>query len=650
MQVPRPIVPQWLAAVAAYALLTIVSTWPLVMGLGRDVPWDLGDPLLVMWILAWDCTRILGALTGDLSRLTGFFDANIFYPAPATLAYSEHLVGQALQILPVYAISGNPILAYNVLFLSTFVLSGFGMFLLVRDLTGSSLAGFVGGLLYAFAPFRLPHSGHLHVLSSQWMPFVLFGLRRYFATRRWEPLAGAGAALTLQNLSSGYYLLFFAPMAAGFALWEVAGRNLWRDLRVWRDLALLGMAVALVTAPFLLPYAALKRQWPVFRPVAEVVGYSADVYSYATAFSEQRIWRSLRTYPKPEGELFPGLVPLILAAIGLLAGGAATRRTPDPRRTERRWLTWLLALTAVGHATAALLAIAYRRIFVDAGWFVLRIGNVNQMLLRAAVAFGLLLAVSPAARERILPFLRERGFYLIGLLGALWLSLGPTPQAFGRPIEIASPYMALYAHVPGFDGLRVPARLAMLAALMLAVLGGFGARAVARLPRGRVLLAAACVFFLLEATHIPFTLNGMAPVPDFVTPEARIRPPGEAPAVYGEVARLPEDSVLVELPLGQIDYDLRAVYYSTLHWRPLVNGYSGFFPVHYGQLQTALSEIPRHAEVSGKALRAVGATHVLVHEAAYRDSEGPDTTAVLVAQGASVVFTDGADVLLRLTR
>jgi len=34
-------------------------------------------------------------------------------------------------------------------------------------------------------------------------------------------------------------------------------------------------------------------------------------------------------------------------------------------------------------------------------------------------------------------------------------------------------------------------------------------------------------------------------------------------------------SVLVELPIGQPDYDLRAMYYSTMHWRGLVNGYSG---------------------------------------------------------------------------
>ena len=160
--------------------LAIVATWPLARGLGRDVPADLGDPVLVMWVLAWDCEQLLAILRGDFSRLATFFDANIFHPAPLTLAYSEHFIAQAVQILPVCALTGNPILCYNLLFLSTFVLSGLGAYLFVRELTGNPRAAFVAGLLFAFAPYRLPQSSHLQVLSSQWMPFALYGFRRFF--------------------------------------------------------------------------------------------------------------------------------------------------------------------------------------------------------------------------------------------------------------------------------------------------------------------------------------------------------------------------------------------------------------------------------------------------------------------------------------
>ena len=152
------------------------------LGLTRDIPWDLGDSLLNAWILAWDADHLLRFLSGDFDALRNFWNANIFYPEPLTLAYSEHLFAQAVQILPIYALTGNIILCYNLLFLSTFVLSGLGMFLFVREVTGSPRAGFVAGLIYAFAPYRVPQFAHLQVISSQWMPFVLYGLRRYFLT------------------------------------------------------------------------------------------------------------------------------------------------------------------------------------------------------------------------------------------------------------------------------------------------------------------------------------------------------------------------------------------------------------------------------------------------------------------------------------
>src|SRR5215470_7448424 len=207
-------------ATVAYAAIAVLMTWPLAAGITRDVAWDLGDSVLNMWILAWDCEQLRGILQGHYSHLRHFFDANIFYPAPLTLAYSEHLVPQAIQVFPIYVLTKNPILCYNLLFLSTFVLSGLGMFLLARELTGSTAAAFVGGLLFAFAPYRIPQSSHLQVLSSQWMPFALYGVRRYVQGGRMHALIGATGAVVLQGLSCGYYLLYFTPFVAAYAIWE----------------------------------------------------------------------------------------------------------------------------------------------------------------------------------------------------------------------------------------------------------------------------------------------------------------------------------------------------------------------------------------------------------------------------------------------
>ena len=653
-------------AAAAYLVLTLVATWPLVLGLGRDVAWDLGDPVLVMWILSWDCEQLLRILSGDFARIATFFDGNIFYPSPLTLAYSDHLFAQAIQIFPVWVATGNPILSYNLLFISTFVLSGLGMYLLMRELTGNSTAAFAAGLLFAFAPYRLPQSSHLQVLSSQWMPFVLYGMTRYFGSGRLRPLAGAALSLVLQGLSSGYHLLFFPPFAAAYVLWEVARRHRWRDRRMWLQIGAAGALAAAVMAPFLLPYAAMRTLWDTLRPAAEVSRFSADVYSYATAFSEQRIWGDiLRAFPKPEGDLFPGLVPLALALAGIAWRGhhppheASGARLLHPTAHKPRgggpglapqWFGWLLGAAAVLHVAAAVAVLISRRIAWDLGWFELRMSNANQLLVRATVAAALLLLVSPRARNWLRAFLRDRGYPVAGLLVAAWLSLGPLPLAQGRPVEIAAPYRLLYEHVPGFDGLRVPARFGMIEALMLAMLAGYGAHALSRSRPGIAVLGAAGVFFFLEATQMPFTTNGMAAIRGYATPEARVYRPARAPAVYREMVRQPSGSVLVEFPFGQPDYDLRAMFYSTVHWHALVNGYSGVFPPHYGLLTSAFSEMPRHPDVSLDALRMSGATHAIVHEAAYLDTEGTDTSELLRRSGAVEILRDGSDVLMRLSR
>jgi hypothetical protein len=643
-------------ALAAYTVIALAGTWPLVRGLGRDVAWDLGDSLLNMWVLAWDSEQLLRILRGDLSRLSEFFAGNIFYPAPLTLAYAEHLFPQALQILPIYALTRNPILCYNLLFLSTFVLSGLGMYLFVRELTGNPIAAFVAGLLFAFAPYRLPQSPHLQVLSSQWMPFALYGFRRFFAARDAggrgiRPLAGAALALIAQNLSCGYYLLYFSPFAGAYVLWEIGRRGLFRQWAVWGQLSLAAAVVLAATVPFLLPYAAVRDQFRFERSRTEVVRYSADVYSYATAAENQLLWGgTIRAFPKPEGDLFPGFVPVLLALIGLAGWAASPDRAvrSAPAAGWRRWAPPLLVVIAVLHAAAALAALVYRRINLDLWLFELQITNIDQLLIRAAAAVGLLLIVSPVSRARAASFMRDRGFFLCALVAAAWLSLGPVAQILGRPAELAAPYRWLYEHVPGYDGIRVPARLAMLVALMLAVLGGYGAATLMRWRAGLGVLAVLSVACLAESLVLPFTVNAVSPTRGFNLPEGRVYRAARAPAVYKEVARLPADTVLAELPLGESDFDLRAMFYSTVHWRPLVNGYSGFYPPHYGRLALAVSDVARFPEAAVDALRAQGATHVIVHEGAYLEKRGPETSEALRQRGAAELFRDGSDVLFRL--
>jgi hypothetical protein len=188
----------------------------------------------------------------------------------------------------------------------------------------------------------------------------------------------------------------------------------------------------------------------------------------------------------------------------------------------------------------------------------------------------------------------------------------------------------------------------MVGALMLAVLGGFGAEVLAVRRRGSAMLAALSLAFLAESLVTPFMVNGVTATRGFNLPDARVYRPARAPNVYKAFAKESPDAVLAELPLGESDFDLRAVFYSTVHWRPILNGYSGFYPPHYGRLALATSDVPRFPTAALQALRAQGATHVIVHEGAYLGTRGADTSAALLRQGASELYREGSDVLLRL--
>jgi hypothetical protein len=645
----------------------VVLTWPLAAGLLRDIPWDLGDSVLNCWILQWGADRWLRFLGGDLGAFRGYFDANIFYPEPLTLAYSDHLTAQVLQILPVYALTGNIVLSYNLLFLSTAVLSGLGTFLLVRELTGSARAGFVAGLLYAFAPYRIGQFSHVQVMSSQWMPFALYGFRRYFETRRLPALAGAAAALLAQNWSCGYFLVYFAPFAAAYVLYEVADRGLWRDAKVWASLGAAAALVAAATLPLTLPYMELRARGFGPRPVSEVVRYSADVYSYLTAHEAQSFWGGImRAYVKPEGELFPSVIPVLLALTGLAAHARITWAVTRSRGADPDVPAWRRAVIRAAAVVLAAQALSIAVILARTG-FDWQLGPLTIRLHstpRALQVLALAAAVLLAASRRVRAFVRgipasAVAFYAAALVAAFWLSLGPVVMSKGARVAGDGIYWWLYRYVPGFDGLRVPARMAMIAALALAVLGGFGARAIERalqrartpwpgMDRATAALAALSVLFLVEASPAPITMNGTWSAGDLKPPPVPLLGPDGPPPIYQAVHALPSRAVLAEFPFGDEQYDLRYMVYSASHWRPLLNGYSGVFPPLHAVNRAGLGRVLHDPDTAWRVLAASGATHAVVHEDVFPAGQGARVSAWLLSHGAREVAAAGADRLFEL--
>jgi hypothetical protein len=635
-----------------YCALAILMTWPLAAGLASDVPADLGDSLLNMWILAWGAEQFPRVITGAIS-FREFWNANIFHPELLTLGFSEHLFAQVLQILPIYHATDNVILCYNLLVLSNFALSGFGMFLLVRDLTGSTSAAFLAGVVYAFTPFRFAQLPHIQVMSSQWMPLALYGFRRHITTGRLLPLIGGSAALLMQNWACGYYMLFFAPFVVLFVIHQIVVHGHGRSLRVWTHFAGAATAVFAGSWPFLAMYLATQQAHGLVRPFGEVVAFSANLHGYLTAPEILRLWGStLRLLPKAEGELFLGFVAMLLGLFAVLSALNDARRAAPRSEGLPRWRR--LAIVALAVA-GGLIAFALFSLVIVGG-FISRLGglplratNASRLMIEAVLILGGLVALSPRARDITRSVVRNPAFLAaVSVVGACWLSLGPLPMSGIRRMAGLGLYNVFYDFVPGFDGVRAPARFAMVAAMFLAMLAGLGAARLRVGRGGRPLIAVLTVVVLIESWSVPLPMNLptalVRPLP------ARIYPPHSAPPVYRAIASLPERAVVAELPFGEATWELRYVYYSTVHWRRLVNGYSGFFPAGYAWRSARLSRLPERQNESWNALTEAGTTHVVLHRDGFSAEQADQIVEWLESKGAHELGRFGSDVLFELGR
>lgn len=157
-------------------------------------------------------------------------------------------------------------------------------------------------------------------------------------------------------------------------------------------------------------------------------------------------------------------------------------------------------------------------------------------------------------------------FYAASTVLMYALALGPA--APGSPFAFLRPYTVL-TYLPGFDGLRAPARFAMLAVLCLAIAAALAFRQLApsRPPRRWVFATVVVAGFAIDGWMRPMPL---APAP--------------GRANFPDVAQ----SAVVELPVDDANVSTAAMYRAITHGRPLINGYSGHTPPHYAILSIAL--------------------------------------------------------------
>jgi hypothetical protein len=538
-------------------LLAIIHTWPLATSPGTLTRNDNADAELNEWILAW--------VAHQLPRAPGrLFEGNIFYPEHDSLAFSEPLIVPALMGAPLQWLGVSPVFVFNVVLLLGFALTAWAGYALAFEWTGDRAAGMLAGSMFAFNTHTLTRLAHIQGIHAWGLPLALLSTDRILVHARWRDAAWLAVWMTAMAYTSGYLIVFGAIMVAVVLVsrvpdwWPRAGRM----VMLFAGATILAGAAIL---PVYLPYRRVAKLGLV-RSIESVSQYSATPTGYLAAAGRIHFstW-SGRFWTVPVDGFFPGFVVIIMAVAAIYWEAA-----------RKPWLT----------------GVRSRFSHVQKSDMRKSRSDPSQPQERADSDNG---APTPAGR-----LARRRIVMLVAIATTgLILSLGTRTPVYGW----------VYAVFPPMQGLRAAARFGNLFLLGMALLAAFGLAGLRdRLPSR-------------WATVVAVGLVTVANIESLRAPLYYTRFQG-IPAIYSLLADEPGKVVLVEVPFYPpqgVFQNGRYVLNSTAHWRPLMNGYSGYTPGAYRQYAATFWYFPRPHAI--EAMRQAGATHVMVHPGGFGTEE-----------------------------
>jgi len=435
-----------LTTLLVYSLLTVVFTYPVSLNIARN---PAGSPYFV-WEVWW-AKRCLIDLHADLGNLT-----SLYYPQGAYLPLLWTDLYSMVSSLPLVLLCG-PLVAYNVHFLATYVLTGFTTYLLCYHLTRRQWPSFLGGLVFAFCSFRSHQAvhGHLNLMLTYWLPLYVLFLIRLFEKPGIRNAALCGIFLALSVLSSPLHAAhFLIPLTAVFFAYETVTERGWlRDSRLMIGLGVAFLVAVLLVGPLYVPLLIARATGGLeYLSRHGVLSQSVDLLAFFVPSPSQPLIQSVAPLSALVGALTPergydpaylGVAALVLALVAALKMG------------RKLALWWVLGATGA----------------------VLSMGPVLQV--RGQVAYQ-------TVADRV---------GLVLLPGALLTGL------------------------PFYDWIRAPDRFSELAMFAVAVLAAHGASVVLRASMHRAVrwLVAGVLTVLVPlelAPYFPFPISDR-PVPEF---------------------------------------------------------------------------------------------------------------------------------------
>jgi hypothetical protein len=236
-----------LAAFGGYTLISLLWTYPLIRDFSTKVTGLGGDRYIWLWDMWWMQKALLHLHTNPL------YTNYLFYPQGVSLAFHDFAILNSFLSVPLQGIF-TPGQIYNLLFLATYILGGFGAFLLARYLTGDALAAFVAGLVFAFWGGRIYYCDHLASASIQWFPYAMLFVIKSLRERSYRNPVLAAMFWAMSALSGWYNAVFISLLIGLFVLYAAwSERKMFFTAGNLLRFGLIGLIFTGIMAPFLAP-------------------------------------------------------------------------------------------------------------------------------------------------------------------------------------------------------------------------------------------------------------------------------------------------------------------------------------------------------------------------------------------------------------
>lgn len=550
-----------LGVVLGYVSIALIFTWPLPSHVGTALTGDPGGDTGVyvwnQWVFQHEALiqRHNPLTTEQILSLTQRVD----------LSQHNYTAFLNLLALPIMSTLGV-VPTFNVVYLATTILTALFTYLLVRKVTEASrVEAWLAGIVFAWSPVLVAKStGHFSLVAAAALPAFILCLINAERSGRMRDAALAGLCVAWAAFSDVYYAVYCLMIAAGYFAAHLVKVQRQPARARWPWVWVLDVLVVCMAGLLVGLLLGRGGRLEVFGVPVSIRGLYTPVLAFTLLVLARAIvwWRPrvLSTWswsPSVARATAIGvlacagpLAPVLYGIGGNVATGGYVMPDTFWRSSPRGvdLLAWIdpnpnhpLARMAFGDKQAA---------------------NPTAYVEYTAAFSLVALAVVGLAAWRAGH--RPRSGWLMLTVGSALLALGPFVYVAGVNTHVPGPW-ALVRYVPLIGSARTPTRIAVVAALGLAVL--FAGALVAlgkRYPhRRRLIVAAVAAALIVELNPAPRTLHS-----------------AEIPSIYRIIAADPRPVRVLQLPMGVRDgvssagnFTAKYQFFQTLHGKALIGGY-----------------------------------------------------------------------------